>query len=163
MWNLSALFDTSESGDGEKWRTVLSSHPIPWRKQPGQPCSWWSYKNAHQCPQLLGIQSSITCLPTCQRSRKLHSAMQVPDTGILSYGSSAMWAKVLLSSEAAVSTGERHLFSYYLETRCEDGFAGSFSSHCWKGIMKEEHYLIDVNAIHAAIAFTFCQGWKSKL
>lgn len=80
MWNLSVLFDTSESGDGEKWRTVLSSHPTPRGRELGQPCSCWSYMNAHQCPQLLGIQSSISCLPPYQGSSTLHSAVQVPGT-----------------------------------------------------------------------------------
>lgn len=83
MWNLSAPFDTSESGYDEKWRTVLRSHPMPWRRELGQPCLCWSYMNAHQCPQLLGIQSSTTSLPSCQTCRKLHSPAQVPGTGNL--------------------------------------------------------------------------------
>lgn len=161
MWNLSAPFDTSERGDGEKWRTVLSSHPTPWGRELGQPCSCWSYLNAHQCPQLPGIQSSITCLPLCQIQ---WAALSCPGARHRqSHGSSAMWAKILLSFQVAATTGETRLFSFYLKTCCADDFASSFNSHCWKGVMKEEHYLIHVNAMHAVVAFTFCQGLKSEL
>lgn len=144
------------------WRKVKNS--LDFSSHPLKKGAWAALLTLvlHECPSMASVarhaeQHNLSP----QLSKMQEAALICPGARHRQfYVSSATWAKILLSVEAAATTGERHLFSY---SENMFDFASSFSSHCWKVIMKEEHYLLHINVIHDVIVFTFCQASKYEL